>query len=128
MRFSFNLPGRVTKIKITLTEEHDNDIMQEKSYTFKRDQFKVFENDHQRSAFINSLIGPEWVNSDDIRMKKKEQRAKRKEAYAARKSNFGNKIEEAVENYNAKMDHLDSEKAEFAEYMNVPTGEEGGNE
>lgn len=122
MRFSFNLPGRVTKIKVTLMEERDNDIVQEKTYTFKRDQFRVFENDNQRSAFINSLIGPEWVNSDDIRMKKKEQRAKRKEAYAARKTYFGKKIEEAMENYNAKMDQLDSEQAEFAEYI------EGGNE
>lgn len=101
MRFSFNLPGRVTKIKVTLTEERDNDIVQEKSYTFKRDQFKVFENDHQRAAFINSLIGPEWINSDDIRMKKKEQRAKRKEAYAARKTDFGKKIEDGSDRFRA---------------------------
>lgn len=78
MRFYFNLPGRVTKVKIVLTEEKDGELVQEKSYNFTKEQFKAFLNDHQRAAYINALVGADWTNPEDVRKTKKEMRAKRK--------------------------------------------------
>lgn len=78
MRFYFNLPGRVTKVKIVLTEEKDGELVQEKSYNFTKEQFKAFLNDHQRAAYINALVGADWTNPEDVRKSKKEMRAKRK--------------------------------------------------
>ena len=62
MRFYFNLPGRVTKVKIVLTEEKDGELVQEKEYMIKREQLDIFDNEYKRAAYINSLIGYDWRN------------------------------------------------------------------
>ena len=113
MRFYFNLPSRVTKVKIVLTEKKDGELVQEKSYDFTREQLRAFFNDRQRAAYINTLISRNWANPEDVRKAKKEMRAKREERKAK-------KIEKVAENYNEKMDQMDSEQAKFA-------AEEGGN-
>lgn len=77
MRFYFNLPSRVTKVKIVLTEKKDGELVQEKSYDFTREQLRAFFNDRQRAAYINTLISRNWANPDDVRKAKKEMRAKR---------------------------------------------------
>lgn len=106
MRFYFNLPKRVTKIKIVLTEENDSGVVQEKEYNFKKMALLQFENDHQRSTFINSLIGPEWTNPEDVRKAKKEKKKK--------------KAESGLKHYTG-MTKIEEEQAKFA-------AEEGGNE
>ena len=62
MKFNFNLPKRVTKIKIVLTEENEGQVVQEKEYTIKREQLDIFDNEYKRAAYINSLIGYDWRN------------------------------------------------------------------
>ena len=44
MKFNFNLPKRVTKIKLVLTEENEGQVVQEKEYTIKREQLDIFDN------------------------------------------------------------------------------------
>ena len=62
MKFDFNLPKRVSKIKIVLTEENEGQVVQEKEYVFKRKQLDIFENQYKRAAYVNSLIGYDWRN------------------------------------------------------------------
>lgn len=114
MRFYFNLPGRVTKVKITLTEERDGELIQEKSYNFTKEQFKAFLNDHQRAAYINALVGADWTNPEDVRKSKKEMRDKRKAKKEGRYP-WGNGNKNVTE-----IEKVDEEQAKFA-------AEEGGN-
>lgn len=115
MRFYFNLPGRVTKVKIVLTEEKDGELVQEKSYNFTKEQFKAFLNDHQRAAYINALVGADWTNPEDVRKSKKEMRAKRK-AKKEKRYSWGEGNNKVTE-----IEKVDEEQAKFA-------AEEGGNE
>lgn len=62
MKFNFNLPKRVTKVKLVLTEENEGQVVQEKEYVFKRKQLDIFDNEYKRAAYINSLIGYDWRN------------------------------------------------------------------
>ncbi len=115
MRFYFNLPGRVTKVKIVLIEEKDGELVQEKSYNFTKEQFKAFLNDRQRAAYINALVGADWTNPEDVRKSKKEMRAKR-EARKEKRYPWGNGNKNTTE-----IEKVDEEQAKFA-------AEEGGNE
>lgn len=112
MRFYFNLPGRVTKVKIVLTEEKDGEFVQEKSYNFTKDQFKAFLNDHQRAAYINALVGADWANPEDVRRAKKERKKKKED----KRYPWGNGNKNVTE-----IEKVDEEQAKFA-------AEEGGNE
>ena len=115
MRFYFNLPSRVTKVKIVLTEKKDDELVQEKSYDFTREQLRAFFNDRQRAAYINTLISRNWANPEDVRKAKKEMRAKR-EAKKEKRHPWGNGDKNVTE-----IEKVDEEQAEFAK-------EEGGNE
>lgn len=79
MKFNFNLPKRVTKIKIVLTEESEGQVVQEKEYTIKREQLDIFDNEYKRAAYINSLIGYDWRNPVSKRGKVAKEGVKRKE-------------------------------------------------
>lgn len=79
MKFNFNLPKRVTKIKLVLTEENEGQVVQEKEYTIKREQLDIFDNEYKRAAYINSLIGYDWRNPVSKRGKVAKEGSKRKE-------------------------------------------------
>lgn len=79
MKFNFNLPKRVTKIKIVLTEESEGQVVQEKEYTIKREQLDIFDNEYKRAAYVNSIIGYDWRNPVSKRGKVAKEEAKRKE-------------------------------------------------
>ena len=79
MRFNFNLPKRVTKIKLVLTEENDGQVVQEKEYTIKREQLDIFDNEYKRAAYINSLIGYDWRNPLSKRGKVAKEDSERRE-------------------------------------------------
>lgn len=79
MKFNFNLPKRVTKVKLVLTEENEGQVVQEKEYTFKRKQLDIFDNEYKRAAYINSLIGYDWRNPVSKRGKVAKEGSERKE-------------------------------------------------
>lgn len=79
MKFNFNLPKRVTKIKIVLTEENEGQVIQEKEYTIKREQLDIFDNEYKRAAYVNSIIGYDWRNPVSKRGKVAKEGVKRKE-------------------------------------------------
>lgn len=62
MRLFTNIPRRITKIKLVLTEEVDGQVKKEKEYTFKRSELEVFDTDYKMNAYINQCIAPDWPN------------------------------------------------------------------
>lgn len=99
MKFNFNLPKRVTKIKLVLTEENEGQVVQEKEYTIKREQLDIFDNEYKRAAYINSLIGYDWRNPVSKRGKvAKEER----HPWGAGNEPYVNKSEEKTEGGDAE--------------------------
>lgn len=93
MKFNFNLPKRVTKVKLVLTEENEGQVVQEKEYVFKRKQLDIFDNEYKRAAYINSLIGYDWRNPVSKRGKVAKEGTERKEEES---HPFGTAVESIV--------------------------------
>lgn len=109
MKLKLNLPKRVTKIKVVLTEEKEGQVVQEKEYVFKRKQLDIFENEYKRAAYVNSIIGYDWRNPVSKRGKVAKEGSERKEEES---HPFGTAVESIVKELTKSEEKTEGGNAE----------------